>query len=519
MKSRLGSIFQSIRNLVHSIRFRLTLWTVIILAIVLASFSTVVYSSQARDLESGAINQLQAEYPYYSNLYVQAILPDLPFLLNGTTGIPNVSQFLTPLLYNHQFMVLLNSKGLLTQQIGISQTSSLTNLIAYINNYNQRVLGNPFPYQISGVNEQNSQATQGYVVLVEPIQTDRGGTRFGYLIMGEPIDPSGQLQRLLIRLVLISSSILLAAILGGYWLVGRALHPVKVITHTAREIGETDLQRRLNLASHDELGELADTFDRMLDRLEAAFLRQRQFTADASHELRTPLTIIDLESDRALSRRRTSEEYENALKTIKSENEFMTRLVNELLTLARMDAGQTLMKIEPLDLSDIVLDAVERLAPVAHQKRVELSTGDLPELKLNGDRQYLSQMVINLVENAIKYSTGDVRRVKVETGSIQNEHNSEGWLRVSDTGPGISDEHIPHLFDRFYRVDKARTRETGDGEILSDQESSPSGSGLGLSIVQWIVLAHKGSVTVHSKIGEGTTFEVRLPLSQEPALA
>lgn len=129
----------------------------------------------------------------------------------------------------------------------------------------------------------------------------------------------------------------------------------------------------------------------MLDRLEAAFIRQRQFTADASHELRTPLTIIDLESDRALSRRRTVDEYERALRTIKSENEFMTRLVNDLLTLARMDAGQTLMKMEQLDLSDVVLDAVERLAPLARQKKVELFTGDLPELKITGDRQYLSQ--------------------------------------------------------------------------------------------------------------------------------
>lgn len=128
-------------------------------------------------------------------------------------------------------------------------------------------------------------------------------------------------------------------------------------------------------------------------------------------------------------------------------------------------------------------------------------------------------MVLNLVENAIKYSTGEIRHVKVETGSLHNENSHEGWVRVTDTGPGIPAEHLPHLFDRFYRVDQARTRETTDADVLVDPESAPPGSGLGLSIVQWIVLAHKGTVNVQSRLGEGSTFEVRLPLIEERALA
>lgn len=234
MKARLRSIFQPIRNLIHSIRFRLTIWTVIILALVLVSFSTVVYSSQVKDVQNQAVDQLQAEYPYFSNLYIQAILPDLPYLLNGTQGLPDVSQYINPLLYNQQFLVLLNPQGDLAQQIGISKNESLNSLLAFINRDNANILGNPFSFRLTGIAKDSPQSAQNYAVLVKAIQTDRGGTLFGYMVMGEPIDPSGQLQRLLIRLILISSSIIIASILGGYWLVGRALHPVKVITHTAR---------------------------------------------------------------------------------------------------------------------------------------------------------------------------------------------------------------------------------------------------------------------------------------------
>jgi signal transduction histidine kinase len=149
----------------------------------------------------------------------------------------------------------------------------------------------------------------------------------------------------------------------------------------------------------------------------------------------------------------------------------------------------------------VVVDTLERLTPLATRNEVSLEAGNLPETRIPGDRQYLLQMVSNLVENAIKYTTGDKKLVRVETGA------SDGcaWVRVSDNGAGIAAEHIPHLFDRFYRVDKARTREPGtDGD-----GNSPSGSGLGLSIVQWIAQVHNGKVLVDSQPGTGTTFEVR----------
>ncbi|MEJ2353436.1 MAG: HAMP domain-containing sensor histidine kinase, partial [Anaerolineales bacterium] len=317
---------------------------------------------------------------------------------------------------------------------------------------------------------------------------------------------------LILTLLVGGLGMLVIALAGGYWLADRAMRPVKTITQAAQQISETDLSRRLNLGRQDELGKLADTFDQMLARLQAAFDRQRQFTADASHELRTPLTIVNLEASRVLEGKRSIQEYQQALSLIQSENEFMSRLVSNLLTLSRMDAGQTALNMERLDLSDLALESVERLAPIAARKQVELSTGELPELTISGDRQFLTQMITNLVENAIKYTRGVTKRVRVETGSTSVNDREVAWLQVVDNGPGIPPEHLPHVFDRFYRLDKARSRDSEDSEAETAEISTTAGSGLGLSIAQWIAHANGGEITVKSEVGKGSTFEVRLPL-------
>lgn len=289
-------------------------------------------------------------------------------------------------------------------------------------------------------------------------------------------------------------------------MAGKALRPVNMITRVANEINATDLRRRLPVQRRDEFGELAMTFNRMLARLEAAFKRQTQFTADASHELRTPLTIIDLETNRALTQFERAEEYRQVLEQIQAENAHMTTMVNSLLLLARADTGQMVLDTREVDLSDLALASVERLLPLARQSQITLSTGDLPEVLVRGDPHYLSQMLMNVIENGIKYTRGVGKRVHVELACAEGQW---GIVRVQDDGPGISEEHLPSLFERFYRVDKARSRQSS---LSGQKHEEPGGTGLGLSIVQWIVQAHGGEIRVESKVGVGSLFEIRFPL-------
>ncbi|MEJ2758152.1 MAG: HAMP domain-containing sensor histidine kinase, partial [Anaerolineales bacterium] len=203
-------------------------------------------------------------------------------------------------------------------------------------------------------------------------------------------------------------------------------------------------------------------------------------------------------------RPRTTAEYREALTTIQNENEWMSRLVNELLTLARLDAGRTSMHLEPVPLNELAVEVVERLKPLAEERHIHLQTSDLAHSTAQADRSYLTHVLVNLIENGINYAGGPDARVTLSTGQEVQAGKPWAWIKVSDNGPGISPEHLPHLFDRFYRVDEARTR----GE---EADEGTSGSGLGLAIVQSIVEAQGGRVEVHSKPGDGATFTVWLP--------
>jgi heavy metal sensor kinase len=456
---------------IHSIRFRLTLWFTAILTLVLLAFSGFIYLNQMRDIRGDALFRLERK------------LNSIEEALSDGHNSP-------VLLQEQDILLVLGMDGsvLLSQGIDATEMLGLANngLRALQTNRNQR------PDAVISWIQELTAAKQHYFLTVKRMPIFE---QPAYVMLGSPFDPYDLDKRLIATLLLGSLLTIAVASGGGLRLADRAMRPVHTITQAARAISETDLSRRLNLDSRDELGELASTFDAMLARLQAAFERQRQFVADASHELRTPLTIVNLEASRALAAKRTAPEYQRALGIIRSENEFMTHLVNDLLTLARMDSGQMAMEKLPLDLSDLALEAVERLAPLAERNGVTLATGDLPETNILGDRQYVLQMMSNLIENGIKYTRGEVRRVSVETG-VDAE---SAWVRVADTGAGIPPEHLPHLFDRFYRVDNARTRSDDD---------APAGNGLGLSIVQWIAQAHGGAVTVESVVGEGTTFEI-----------
>ena len=483
----------------YSLRFRLTLWYLLILAMTLCLFSTTIYLLQQNALYNEADSGLQTA--------IRA-LPDLYDPHSGQLATTNTGIY-ADMYADNTISVLLNPRGQIVQTAGRLGTPDFYRLpVRFLLSSNSANSRSQIGVSAAGNRDLRFFSTRAPVIdqsaplpwnryAFETVTiTDRQGQVLNFVLVGLHTDIPDQLSQLLGILATITPLVLLISSAGSYWLASRATRPVQTITRTAQEIGETDLHRRLNLRRRDELGELATTFDSMLDRLEGAFERQRQFTADASHELRTPLSIVNTEVERVLQRPHTAEEYIQAMEIIQQENQRMTQLVTGLLTLARADKGQTRLNREQIDLSEIVVDAAEQLACLAEQNGIEIHLSDLDELFVCGDRLYLTQLCTNLLENAIKYSAGIGKRVDVRLDRLQNQAR----IQIIDGGPGILAEHLPHLFERFYRVDQSRTR------------TQSTGSGLGLSIARWIAQEHGGSIQVQSTPGRGSIFAVCFPL-------
>jgi len=313
-------------------------------------------------------------------------------------------------------------------------------------------------------------------------------------------------QQLILLLALGIPFTLLAASAGGWFLASNALNPIDRITKAADRISARDLHQRLNFdLPNDEVGRLAATFDKMLARLEDAFERQRRFIADASHEMRTPLTILKGDVEVALNRPRTPAEYQETLQMVNDSADRLTAVVEELFLLARADNNQLPLQPERLNLAALLARETGKLMPRAIKRNIALSLDAADELFIEGEPAKLSRLFINLIDNAIKYSEpGDRVRVTL------NIDGAFARTVIADSGPGIPPEHLPHLFQRFYRVDKARARQNTD--------ANGSGAGLGLSIVQWLVQTHGGRIAVNSRLGKGTAFTVWLPLKQPASL-
>lgn len=342
--------------------------------------------------------------------------------------------------------------------------------------------------------EQNNQQNHTDTLRLFSLPVVVNGQVAEYLQVGRSLEPiQDTLHRLLVLMLIAGPAILLVSFVSGYWLAGRSLAPIERIRRQAAAIGADDLGQRLNLdLPDDEVGRLARTFDQMLARLDESFQRQRRFTADASHELRTPLAVIRGEVDVALERKRSATTYVEVLQSVGAEAERMSRLVSNLLQLTRSDTGEMTVEPERIDLANLLRVLLEQMTPQADAANVTLQT-DLPDqLMLQGDADRLLQLFLNLLGNAFAYAPGSTVwvRARKTQGAVE--------IEVADTGPGIHPEHLPHLFERFYRVDKARSRFSG-------------GNGLGLSIAREIALAHGGDITVHSAPGKGATFVVRLP--------
>ena len=299
-------------------------------------------------------------------------------------------------------------------------------------------------------------------------------------------------------ILLLSPLLLVLASAGGYWLSRRALAPVDQITRASQEINSSNLGKRLSVPqSGDELQRLSETLNKMLGRLESSFTRITQFTADASHELRTPLALMRTTTEVSLRTSQTVADYREAQEEILAELEKTSSLVEKLMLLARADAGVETLQRRPVNLAECLREASKDGRILAEAKQVKFSAElNGEDLVVEGDSHALNRLFLILIDNAVKYTQPG--------GSVTlalRRRNGSAVAEFRDTGIGVSADDLPHIFDRFYRADKARSREFG-------------GVGLGLSIARWVAEAHGGSIEVQSTPAAGSVFCVRLPLLQ-----
>lgn len=297
--------------------------------------------------------------------------------------------------------------------------------------------------------------------------------------------------------------LILSSISIAYLIAGRALEPVDRIINEVQAISDgRSLHRRLPLAdTDDEMGRLARTLNAMIERLETSFAGLRRFTADASHELKTPLAVLRADVERAMSQNATRTEKMVALEEALHETARMGGLVDSLLTLARADEGRFDLHREPIDLDPLVREVFETASILGESAGLDVSMRVLEPATVLGDPMRLRQLFLNVVTNAIKYTP---RGGSVEISATCHERTAA--FSVRDTGIGISAADLPHVFERFYRADRARSR-----------SSERSGFGLGLAISQWIAEAHGGTISVRSRLTRGSTFTVTLPVWEEGA--
>ena len=317
-----------------------------------------------------------------------------------------------------------------------------------------------------------------------------------WILIGRSIEPEmKELHKTGLRLAGGGAILLILSLTGGWWLISQALRPIEAITQTAHRIAGGDLTQRIDLKETDsELGALAAVLNGTFTRLDAAFSQQARFTADAAHELRTPVTVILTHAQNGLAAEGGTEEHQEAFEACQRAGQRMRKLIESLLQLSRIDAGQEIRATAPCDLAEIALECVALVKPLVESSGLGLRVYGDPAL-VQGDHDRLAQVLTNLLSNAISYNKqgGEIR---VTTGV----HHKQAYCQVADSGQGISPEDLPHVFERFYRADKARTSHFGK-------------SGLGLAISKSIADAHGGELTTTSTLGHGSTFTLWLPLA------
>ncbi len=457
-----------------TIRVRFTLWVAVWLLAILAAFAAYVYHKFGSDLSASVDNTLR--FSAAQTLTAINIENDHLNIADTISTAPARSS-----LTKHDLTFrVLDAEGKVLRAFGEYPNLPVT----------ENSVSTAKRLQASFVTVYVGNKQDAVRMYTTPIVSN--GKLIGIIQIAQNLDDlRAALQRLLEALVAGGASLVLIGAVGGYFLVARALAPIDYMTRTAQRISAEDLSARLNLpTTTDEVGRLATTLDAMLARLDASFRRERQFTADASHELRTPLTAMQAILGVIRAERRTPEDYEQALSDLSEETDRLRSMVEDLLRLARGDVRKNTTR-EAVELSLLLNDVSDSMAPLAEAKGLTLTCTAPAGLTIQGDTDDLIRLFVNLLDNAIKYT---------EHGSITVTTRTDAHhlrVMISDTGNGIPPEHLPHIFDRFYRVDSARTSQ---------------GAGLGLALALEIARAHGGDIQVNSTTGKGTTFTVNFPI-------
>ncbi len=462
----------------RSIRFRITAWYAGLLSGALVIFGASVYLGLERHLDWTLQRTLASE--------CQTIGTELLSQLS----VKDNSWLATEI--NEAYAPEVNSRFIRVVRVGVG--------VAYVSGAPKDGTFDPSRIPLPTDNEKDAARKihfeAGNRLLVDSMAlTTADGSHF----LVESGAPYNQIQvvlhGLLLTFAIYMPFVVSLAVAGGYWLMRRSLSPVDEITKRAEGITSTNLSERLPvIRTGDELERLSMSLNRMIERLDQAFQHINRFSADASHELRTPLTILQLELEGIVQDHRRDAALRDQIGSALEETSRMSRIVESLLAISRLDGGEVKIDKTRLDLGELAATTADEMRLLAEEKSIRLQTHASGTVHVEGDRTRLQQVIVNLIDNAVKYTQAG--------GTVSVSVNSEGTravLEVSDDGPGIPSHAFPHVFERFYRADKARSRANG-------------GAGLGLSIVKAICTAHNAEVKVSSQEGWGTCFRIEFPL-------
>lgn len=464
-----------------SIRFTLTLWYSLTLAVILLLFCSLLYLSFRNSLYSEVDGDLLSVAESLSSSTLAPFRDSAPSALSQV-----LEDFIGPKAKD-KYIQIVDRSG---------------EVDAYSNNlqdFRLRMDKSDLRRAYSGKITYRADIRQGarppLRVIVYPIFEE--GRLTDIIQVGASLeDAADTLDKIFLILVVSVPTAILLLTCGGWFLAGRALKPVELITGAARKINAENLNQRIEVVNpNDEIGRLAETFNNTLSRLESSFRKIRQFSSDVSHELRTPLTILRGETEVALRWAKEPDEFREIFESNLEEIRRMSGILEFLLDLSKADEGKLPLNLGDVELNDLLAGLVQQTAVLARENDVKLVFEPHPEVTVLGDRSRLHQLFLNLIDNALKYTEAG-GAVWIEISSL----DGQARVAVNDTGAGIPPEDIPNIFDRFYRVDKARNRADG-------------GVGLGLAMAKSLAEAHGGRIEVASQLGKGSVFIVYLPLA------